>query len=192
MNFTQTVAEVMGIVKRPDKLLDIRREVNSAVNHFSADGQFERDIAEAAPALDATLYAQTLSLTLLPRFRKMWYVKPGGTRIKLRKLSPSDLFDRACNVQNTYYITGDNINLNLKTPAASLDVGYFQYPPLLTDAAGTYWMLDVSPFMVIDRAAAKLFTSIGDDTSARRHEAFAVSAYQAARRDYGLVISEME
>lgn len=185
MNFTQTVAEVMSIVKRPDKLVDIRREVNSAINHFCTDTHFVRDLAEVNIAIDAAEYTQAVALSGLTRFRKEWYVKLGGTKKRLTAADPAMLWDEGCDLRNKYYIVGDSMNLYLSTLVSSVDIGYYKYPPVLTDASPDFWMLDLSPYMVIDRAASKIFTSIGDTQSAQRHEAFAVAAYQSARRDYG-------
>lgn len=192
MNFGQTVAAVVEIIKRPDKASDVKREVNSAISNFSVDAEFERDLAEISLPLDNTQYSQSLALSLLPRYRKIWYVKYGGTRKRIKKASLTSLFDLSCDMRDRYYISGSNMNIQLATLASSLDVGFFQFPPLLTAGTDEFWMLDLIPHMVIDRAAGKLFTSIGDAASAQRHEAFAVAAYQSARRDFGAKITDMD
>jgi len=186
MNFTEAVQAVVDIVKRPDKLLDARREVNSAINQFSMDTEFTFDVMETSPALVANQLTQALALSLFPRFRKIQYIKRGGTRTFLSPLARSELLKTNCDFRNKYYIAGTNLNISLADYSSTLDLGYFQAPPTLTDAAPTFWMLDLSPYMVIDRAAAKLFTNIGDDTSAARHEGFARSAFLTAQKDYGI------
>jgi hypothetical protein len=47
-------------------------------------------------------------------------------------------------------------------------------------------MLDLSPYMVIDRAAAKIFNDIGDNDSSNRREAAARAAFLIAQKDYGI------
>lgn len=183
MNFTEVCNEVLAIVKRPDKLLDIRREVNSAINQFTMDQDFDRDIVEISPLLDAAEYTQALPLTTFTRFRKFHYIKRGGTRHFLKRLGRTDV--SGCDMKDKYYIAGPNVNLSLAALAATVDIAYFQAPPLLTDAAPDFWMLELSPYMVIDRTAAKIFTSIGDADSATRHERFAISAFLSAQKDYG-------
>lgn len=185
MNFSQVVTEVASIVKRPDKLLDIRREVNAAVNQFSTDANFDFDKVEVSPTLVATEYTQALALSLFPRFRKFDYIKRGGTTYFLSRLTRAELIKTNCDMRDKYYIVGSNVNLSLSTLANTVDVCYYQSPPLLTDAAPDFWMLEKSPYMVIDRAAAKIFTVIGDQDSALRHERFAVSAFMTAQKDYG-------
>lgn len=186
MTFSELVNEVLGIVKRADKIADIRREVNAAVNHFSTDYMFPRDRAELLVSIDANQLTQTLPLSSLARFSKIWYLKPAGTRIKLHPLTPAELFDTTCDRRNKYYIVGENINFSLAAAATALDVGYYQYPPWMTNSSGHHWFLDACPEMIYDRAAAKIFTNIGDDASAGRHEAFAIAAYMSLRRKHPL------
>ena len=186
MNFTDVVTEVMGIIKRPDKLLDVRREVNSAVNQFCMDTEFTRDLLEISQPIDVTQYTQALPISGFTRFRKFSYMKQGGTKCFLNPLPRGELLKTNCDMRNKYYIAGSNVNISLSVLCSTLDLAYFQYPPLLTDAAPTFWLLDVSPFMVIDRAAGKILASIGDGDSATRHERFAVSAFLTAQKDYGI------
>jgi hypothetical protein len=192
MNFTEAVAEVLSIVKRPDKIVDIRREVNAACNHFSADGCYEFDLHEQTLTLDPLEYSQAVAVSEMTRFRRFWYVKRAGTKQYLRKLDVAKLGRTDCDMRDRYYIVGTNLNINMTALAAALDVGFFRYPPLLTDAAPTYWMLDHGPYMVIDRAAAKIFANIGDDASARRHEGFALTAHASFRSEYSRPASEYD
>lgn len=186
MNFSGIVQEVMGVIKRPDKLLDVRREVNSAINQFCLDTNFRFDVVEVSPAIVPTEYTQALSLSLFPRFRKFDYIKRGGTRHFLDRLTRSELIKTNCDMRDKYYIVGNNVNLSLAHYANTVDISYYAAPPLLTDAAPEFWMLELSPYMVIDRTLAKLFTSIGDGDSAVRHERFALSAFLTAQKDYGV------
>lgn len=187
MNFTEACAEVLKVIKRPDKASDVQREVNSAINQFCLDTEFEFDVAELSPAIVPTEYTQAVPLSTFPRFRKFHWLKRGGTRCFIKRLERAELLKgTACDMRDKWYIAGSNVNISLAAYAATLDVAWFQYPPTLTDASPDFWMLERSPYMVIDRAIAKIFTSIGDDSSAARHEAFAVSAFRTAQKDYGI------
>lgn len=186
MNFTEVVTEVMGVLKRNDKLLDVRREVNSAVNQFCMDANFQFDLAELSPAIVYAELTQALPLSTFARFRKFAWMKRGGTSCFLNRLERQELLKgSACDMRDKYYIVGSNVNLSLASQANTLDVSWYQFPPTLTDAAPDFWMLEKSPYMVIDRTLAKLFTSIGDDSSASKYEAFALSAFRTANKDYG-------
>ena len=183
MNFTEVVAEVSSIVKRPDKILDIRREVNAAVNFFSSDTDFKRDVTEVLLAIDPLAYSQNLTYASLPGFRKVQFMKQAGTRKYITELEASKITTNACALDK-YYIAGAGIRINMSSLAASLDLGYFTFPPTLTDAAGTSWMLDASPYMVIDRAAGVIFRNIGDDASSKSHMGASNAAYLAFRADH--------
>lgn len=183
MNFSQVCQEVLNVVKRPDKLNDIRREVNAAVSHFCTDASWEQNRAEAAVNINATQYSQLVALSGLTRFHRVWYLKRGGTDAYLNKLNTTALFANKCtDKRDTYYIVGQNINVNLGALSSTLDIGYYQFPPYLTDAAPDFWMLEHLPFMVIDKAISKVFIDIGNAEEANVHEMRALAAYQSARR----------
>ena len=182
MNFTEVVAEVLSIVKRPDKILDIRREVNAAVNFFSSDTDFNRDVTEVLLAIDPLVYSQNLTYSSFIGFRKIQFMKRAGTRNYLTELDAKKITSNACAVDK-YYTAGTGIRINMSTLAANLDIGYFAFPPLLTDAAGTFWMLDIAPFMVIDKAAGVILRNIGDEASSKTHIGSATAAYLAFRAD---------
>lgn len=184
MNFTEVVNEVVDITKRPDKIKDIRREVNAAINFFSVETNFARDRSEQSVAIDATIYAQSIPLSVLTRFRKVDVIKPSG-RCSLSNKEPSNIFTRnPSDATNVWYLAGNQINISTDSLNATLLLAYYSFPPILTDIAPDYWMLEVSPFMVIDRAASKIFANIGDDSSMKVHKGFADEAYISAKRDY--------
>ena len=182
MNFTEAVNEVLSVLKRPDKLADVRREVNSAITHFCSDASFDRDRTEASVAISSSEYTQEVALSNLTRYRKMWYVKLGGTKHYLKKLDET-LLGKTCDMKDRYYVVGSSIRISSTSLAATLDIGYYQFPPYLTDAAPDFWMLEEQPYMVVDRALSKLFDAIGDAESSRRHELASVSAFTSFVRD---------
>lgn len=187
MNFTEAVAEVVSITKRPDKLLDIRREVNKAVNFFCMGADFVKDLEEVEIPITSTEYAQNLDLTnetYFTRFRKFAYIRPTNRKKLLDAVTPNKIFAKGREQVDCYYVAGTQANFKLCKLADALYVGYFRFPPLLTDAAPTFWMLEVSPYMVIDKAAGAVFRNIGDDASSKRHDDDANVQYLVAKRDY--------
>lgn len=193
MNFTDAVNEVVGIIKRPDKISDVRREINAALTVFCLDNDFPRDFMEQKIDLDPQEYTQSFSIDTLVRFRKFKYLRR-GPKAYLTVLSENEIFNK--NVEQStifkdrYYIAGDTINIALGFLASSIDVGYFMYPPFLTGTitANTYWMLDMAPYMVIDKAAASLFRVIGDETSMKTHLMSMNEAYSTFRKDQRSVL----
>lgn len=184
MNFTEVTSEVISIIKRPDKIADARREINNAIRFYCLDNKFARDFQEQSVVLDAAEYTQSFALSTLTRFRTFRYIKRGGTLEYLDLLGEDEIFKQQ-NKCDKYYIAGENVNISMRKLAAALDVGYYKYPKVLTDAGdnNTFWLLDMQPFMVIDRACATLFRNIGDEKSMQAHAASAREGYLACRKD---------
>ena len=183
MNFTEVVNEILTRTKRPDKLADIRREVNSAVSIFCADVEAAEDLVESTQAIVSTEYSQALALSLFPRWRKFLYMKYAGSRRYILKLDTKKMFTSDCKMADRYYVVGTNVNINLGTLASNLDIGYYAYPPTLTDATPNHWLLDRAWNCVFDRAVAKIYADIGDAPSADRHERYATIAWLTHRAD---------
>ena len=190
MNFTEVVNEVISITKRPDKLTDTQRAVNSVISQACLSNDFARDLYEDTVAISSSDYVQSALLSDLTRFRKFEYIRPNGQKCPMTKLDgPLAIYDDDGKEKaNVYYVAGSNVVLRLATLTASLHAGYFQHPPVLTNLAPTFWLLDVVPYMVIEGAAARLFRNIGDEASARQHEADYRLQLDSARIDlrYGV------
>lgn len=182
MNFTEAVSEVVSILKRPDKIATVRKEVNAAISFYTLDNECPRDFSEQAIVLDAQSYTQSFALSEMTRFRKFKYIKRGGTTEFLAIVGNAEL-EKGCVLNDRYYIAGSNVNIAMKKLAATLDVGFYAYAPILNDSDGSHWLLDHSPYMIMDRACAKLFRDIGDERSMSAHAQSAAEAYIAFRRD---------
>lgn len=185
MNFTDVVNQVISISKRPDKVLDIRRMVNGAINFCCVEADFARDLVEDSYSISSSLYSQSLPLSTFQRFRKFQYVRPSNRTCYINPLSADKVFQRGgtCDSIDKYYVAGDNFVFQLGTLADNLIIGYFAYPIELTDAAPDFWLLEIAPYMIIDKAAAKLFGSIGDEKSATYHEGEFRIAFDSAKKD---------
>lgn len=183
MIFTEVVSEVLGIVKRPDKINDIRREVNAAINFCCGEQNFARDLMEASIPLSSGLYTQNIALTEFTRFRKFKYLKPPAVKWYMQHTPPDKVFDDCKEASNSFYITGADVVIKTSQLHSTMLAGWYTYPPVLTDVAPSFWLLDASPYIIIDRAAAKVFAGIGDDASANKYMSLFVPAWQSARRD---------
>lgn len=183
MNFTSVVEAVISLTKRPDKRTETERAVNSALSFFCLKESFPQDMIEATLSIDPTLYGDTISIASLARLRKFAYVKPTGLKGYMMETSPEHLFTPGGLVQlNRYYRAGTFLTYTLRTLTNSLEVGYYVYPATLT-GNDTHWMLDMEPHAVIDKAAATIFKSTGDDKSFQIHEALATQMYDVLVRD---------
>lgn len=188
MNFTEVVQEVVSITKRADKIADIRRNVNSAISEACLGTNFARDHDELLLPISSSEYAGSIQLALLPRFRKIHYIIPTGYACPIKSIEAPAVFEAGVEQVDRYYISGDQINYKLSKLSSGFKVGYFRYPPTLTDDNPAFWLLEIAPYMIIDSAAAKTFRNIGDETSATQHDRAWRAAYDSARIDlkYGV------
>lgn len=187
MLFAAAVIEVMDSIKRPDKINVVRRKLNAAISFYSLDNEFARDFQEQTVAVTATVYSQAIALSALTRYRKLKYIKRTGTKNYLSVVSDHDILTK-CDMCDKYYIVGDSININNRDLTANMDLGYYKYPPILTESTNSdsYWLLDVAPFMIIDRAIGEIMRDIGDERSMQTHFQSAKESYMAARKDLGI------
>lgn len=191
MNFAEVVTEVMDIVKRPDKLTEVRSAVNSVIQYCTFNCDFARDLVELSVPIDAAAYAQSLALSSFPRFRKFRCIKPSNRNVYLNPVDPDKIFVRKTSMQgrtseverqDTYYIAGGSVVFKVCQLAPSLLVSYYQYPAKLANV-DTYWMLDVMPYVIIEGAIAKAFRLLGDDASADRYQGQFLQSYLIASKD---------
>lgn len=183
MNFTSIVSSVMGTLKRPDKINDIRREVNAAILHFSSMDNFSEDIQEVQYSLPiAGSEAIINTASEFTRFRKIAYIKISGTKIYVKPLD--SLVPEPCaDLRNKYYQAGVNLNINLSQSATHLDIGYYQYPPVLSDASPNHWMLNGNWYAVEQKALATILNDIGDPSSSQNAERKAALAFVTFKND---------
>jgi hypothetical protein len=183
MNFTEIVDEVVRITARPDKRIDAGRAVNKAINFFCIEGNFQRDFDELLLPTNSTDYAFSISLADLPRFRKIHYISPVNSRCMLTRADPARIFSKGEKEQDVFYVAGEEIKVSVCHPTTHLKIGYYKFPPILSGVQ-TFWLSDISPFMIIDWAASDVFNNIGNPTEARKHETNAAMAFTSAQRDY--------
>lgn len=171
MNFTELVSAVSDIVKRPDKTAQIGNAINTALARTLFKTEFTHDLVETSIPLDDTLYVQTVNLPSLvaplTRFRKWKYVKLTGVKGFLQHIDPQNVFVPGGVQQvNCYYMIGSDLTVIAGGLSSALEVGYYQHPPVLS-GANTFWLTDLCPYGIINRAAGEIFALIGDTNSAK-------------------------
>lgn len=188
MNFTETVTAVTEIVKRPDKLADIKSAINAMLAECTIKASFANDLVETTIPVDATLYGDTITFNnlvvpVVTRFRKFKYVKPTAVLRYLQPISADKIFTPGGIMQpDTYYVAGNSLTYTLKELTSALEVGYYQYAPILSDL-DEHWMLEIMPWTIIDLAAARIFKTIGDDNSFRAYLSTGTESYKMFRND---------
>ena len=187
MDFTDMVTEVQGLVKRPDKAAAIGSAINSALSQYVFRTEFTHDLVETTIPVDANEYSQTIDLTTLDpaliRFRKWKYIKPYGVRGYILPIDPQNVFVPGGSIQtDRYYMIGSKLTIITSALASSLSVGYFQHAPVLS-GSNTFWLTDLCPYAVINRAAGEIFNAIGDPKSGSFHLALAEQLYTTLAND---------
>lgn len=185
MNFSEVVQEVVNITKRPDKLAEIRTQVNAAINFCCIEIEFGRDLEEVLyPLSDPSAYIHSIPLTEFIRWRKFCYIKAPSSKHCLQQRDPDKIFEAGKEARDVFYIAGNEVKISLCATSPSLIIGYFRYPPVLTDSSPDFWLLEVSPYMIIDKACASIFLGVGNNTEASSHLVSFNNAFTSARRDY--------
>ncbi len=166
MNFTGIVNNILLETKRPDKLANIRKEVNAAILMFSKEKDYPRDIEEEPYLLPVPGFVTSVPMSALTRFRKIAYIRISNTlhyATPLGTLAPEKL----CDMRDKWYVSGSTLKVSLSKSATSLDIGYYQYPPVLTDADPDYWMLDGNWETIQEQALSVIWNDIGDAQAAQ-------------------------
>jgi hypothetical protein len=187
MTFDDVVNEVLGLIKRPDKILAVQSAVNSHLSRCVLKTNFTHDLVEGDMPLDNTVYSQTIDLVQLSlpltRFRKWKYLKlPGATKY-LNPIDPQNVFTPGGFTQSDgYYMIGTNLTIITSLLSDKLLFGYYQYAPTLSGAQ-THWLLDVCPFAIVNKAAADLFNSMGDQAASKYYLAVGEEMYNIVVND---------
>lgn len=190
MTLTEAIEEVISITKRADKRAEITSNINKAILFFTLKASFAKDLIETSIPFDSDAYAQSIDLTTLvsplTRFRKWKYLRPTTRNYFLKFRDPLQIVGPNGNVQtDVFYMSGDTLIATLSQLDATCQVGYYTYPPILSEAGVTaHWMLTMVPWMVTERAASMTFKSIGDDVSAKFYEASSNELFFTARGDF--------
>jgi hypothetical protein len=192
MEFAEALSEAIGITARPDKSTETESAINATISLYTTKVNWAKDLVETSLVVDPTLYGATLQFnnvvptSLVTRFRKFKYVKPRDVKRYLHPIGADKVFTPGEFIQrDVYYVGGNSITYVLRELTPSLEIGYYQFPyklDLVTNK--THWMLDLMPWAVIDKACARIFRSIGDDTSAKSYESSAYELFTAAKRDF--------
>lgn len=187
MTFDEVVNDVLGIIKRPDKLVQTQVAVNSQLKRAILKTNFSHDLVEGSIPIDSSLYNQTINLAQLSpalvRFRKWKYIKLYGAYGYLEPSDAQNVFVPAGSMQtDIFYMMGTNLTIITSTTAESLLVGYYQYPPNLSGSQ-THWLLEICPELIVNRAAADMFNAIGDQASSKYYLATGEDLYMTVVND---------
>jgi hypothetical protein len=88
--------------------------------------------------------------------------------------------------RDRFYVGGSSLTYTLSQLDSSLEIGYFTYAPVLSSVSGsdTHWLLNLLPYALIEKAAAKIFQLIGDDSSYKFYEGSSMELFATGRADF--------
>lgn len=180
MNLGEMKDWVVRTTKRPEKRDEqIQDAINAAIEYATTQGDFSADLVESSVAISSSVYAQSLVIAdVMPRFRKVKYLRPINYRRYLTHRDPTKIFEErrdsigfkrdGYQAVDIWYRAGANIVFSLSNLQTSMLYGYFAYPAFLTDDADTHWMLDQVRTCIHDLACWRVFEQIGDKEEASR------------------------
>ena len=187
MDFLEAVDAVIEITSRPDKEPVIKNAINATISFLTMKVDFFEDLVEQSLSVDPTLYGQSVSLTTLTRFKKFKYIKRTGARNYITPIGADKLLTPLNQIQpNRYYLGGQTLTFTVDTLTPTLEIGYYQYPALLTATNKNHFLLDKVPFAVIDLAAARIFQHMENQAAATQHTNSGLMLFQAAVGDFAL------
>jgi hypothetical protein len=188
MDFSQAAAAVVRILRRPDRLEDVKANINKAIGFMAASGTFAADLVELQHTIDPTLYAQSFDITAAPfeRFRKIKYIRPTGFRKYLTWRDSSMVFDdNGCESLNVWYRAGNNIVFKLSALQPTLEIAYYQYHQQLVDDTDEDWMIDQMWPALQDVTLSYSFDDIGAVDEAARRMRIGMDLYRVYQVDLG-------
>ena len=187
MTFDEVVDAVLGLVKRPDKLIAIQNAVNAQLKRCVLKTSFSHDLIETSIPIDDSVYSQTIDLSQLNvplvRFRKWKYLRLLGVLGYLNPVDTQNVFVPGGFTQtDSFYMVGTNLTILTSSLSNTLLVGYYQYAPTLSGSQ-THWLLDICPEILINKAAADVFNAIGDQAASKYYLATGEELYTILAND---------
>jgi hypothetical protein len=186
MNFGQTIAAVVALIKRPEKAEDIKLAINQAISEYTLGASFEQDRDELSLTINGTQYAQSVVIsTAFIRFRRIDYLRRPAAKRVFKYCPPINVFDKdGIEAKDVYYRAGANLVLRLSALSSTLLCGYYQYAPSLVLDTDTHWMLDTVPDLIKLKAYSIMLENIGEPIDSRIKDTQAKNLYLVAKQDF--------
>lgn len=191
MNFGEAVDDIVSIVKRPDKVVDIRAAINRAIGLF-ATSTWAADLVELTHTLaspNSYIHQIAINTTPFERFRKIKYIRPSNYQKYLTFRDPSRVFSNGCEALDVWYRSGVYIYVKLYRLNSTLEMGYYQYHSVLLDDDDEDWMITEMWPAVQAYVLAEINDEIGNVEAAGRNARKWPVLLQAYKNDLGDGIS---
>lgn len=184
MDFQGAISQVLAIVKRPDKIGEVKWAINAAISDLVRMDKFGFDLYELeVPITDGSLFQAvdyTLFTNYTPRHIEALYTDTDEnpyTEIKVRNISLGGAR------VGVYYKRNTGLQVKLRTAANTLKIAYYAAPPTLSADTDTHWTLEQAPNEIVGRACQHVFTTIGQDKDAATWERKSAIAYDRVAKE---------
>lgn len=186
MDFGTIADDIADELKRPDKVTQIKRAINNAIEYCTVNGDFAADLSEDDITMDSTVLSQSIVIsTTFTRFRKIKYLRPDGYRRMLSLTDPAKIFDDKGNqCSDVWYRAGDNIVISTSTYIETLYYGYYQFAARLSADDDTHWMLTYMYSAIFNLALADAWNNIGNAEESAKCKKMGLDYFMAHRRDH--------
>ncbi len=184
--FTDLVAEVYDLTKRPDLVAETELAVKNATLKLHQRDFYYKDLAETGIQFLSSEYQQELDYrTIFPRWRSVKYLRkydaPNDTPSTfLDLITPEEVLD-AYHLQkeNVYYASGNFLKIRSNTEEQYYLLGYYNNPIILPATYDSWIALD-HRYAVVCEAAAFVFKTIGYDEQAQMYKVMLRDEYYPA------------
>lgn len=167
MDFQELKTEIQLIVRRPDLSTRIDSAITASVLKLHSTNFYIRDAQEGIitfpePSTKFTFTGADVST----RFRKISGII-SSTGLRLAHCSMGNLLDYYGYPKvNSFYESGDSINVNLQVADNKFGIVWFQFP-VPTEVGFDSWIAREFPYIVINDAASRIFGQIGNDLQSK-------------------------
>lgn len=173
-SFTEIRDEVYALTKRSDLVAQTESAIRMATLRAHHLDFWSRDLREEVVDFTTPAFTVTWSYKVAyPRFRSVNYIvkaqhpsnEPYGS--PLENITPlSGYDDYQLQKQNVWYIAGTSMRLSFSEQVRKILIGFYQHPDIVAPAYVS-WIADDYPWVIIQRAAERVLSSIGFEDLAR-------------------------
>lgn len=187
MDYGTAIGDVIVRTKRGDKVDMIGLAVNKAIADFCRMKKFSRDLAYLeweVPEADRGARVIHIPWSEFSHpVREFELIRASNDSCGLERIASNQTLLRGQVRSGTYYESSAGVHLALRAPTDVVIASYYHLPSRLTMAEETNWTLTTVYDEIVERAAAILFRTIGEDKEADRLMQVSMLSYERAMRD---------
>ncbi len=182
MDYQTAITQVVSIVKRPDKMGEIRWAINAAIDDLVRRDKFGYDLYQLDfPILEADKSSSiqnvpyTAFTTVKPRHIES--ITTDTDANSYTEIKPKNIVLNGKARCGVFYKRNDMLVIKTRVLANTIKVSYYAAPPLLSQDTDTHWTLEHAFSAIVARACYHVFSTIGQDKDTAVYERKSEIAY---------------